>query len=90
MKKFLSWLLIAALALGMIGTATADTVTITGCSDSVAFFKLDYDGVASEDIKVVFRAPVTIESALYLRGEDNVLYKITVNAGVISATAQTE
>ena len=71
-------------------TATADTVTITGCSDSVAFFKLDYDGVASEDIKVVFRAPVTIESALYLRGEDNVLYKITVNAGVISATAQTE
>ena len=71
-------------------TATADTVTITGCSDSVAFFKLDYDGVASEDIKVVFRAPVTIESALYLRGEDNVLYKITVNAGAITATAQTE
>lgn len=71
-------------------TATPETVTITGCSGSVAFFKLDYDGVASEDIKVVFRAPVTIESALYLRGEDNVLYKITVNAGAITATAQTE
>ena len=31
-----------------------------------------------------------IESALYLRGEDSVLYKLTVTAGVISATAQTE
>ena len=35
-------------------------------------------------------APVTIERGLYLRGEDNVLYKITVNAGTITATAQTE
>ena len=35
-------------------------------------------------------APVTIEGGLYLRGTDNVLYRITVNAGVISATAQTE
>lgn len=71
-------------------TATASSVTITGCGDSIAFFKLAYDGIASEDIKVVFRSPVTIECGLYLRGEDNVLYKITVNAGTITATAQTE
>jgi len=67
-------------------TVTADTVTITGCSDSVAFFKLSYDGIASEDIKVVFRSPVTFENALYLRGEDSKLYRITVNGGTITAT----
>lgn len=35
-------------------------------------------------------APVTVEGGLYLRGEDEKLCRITVNAGVISATAQTE
>lgn len=68
-------------------TATASTVTITGCSGGVVFFKLAYDGIASEDIKVVFRSPVTVEGGLYLRGTDNVLYRITVNAGAITATA---
>lgn len=33
MKKILSWLLIAALALGMIGTATADTVDVLDFED---------------------------------------------------------
>ena len=33
MKKFLSWVLIAALALGMIGTATADTVDVLDFED---------------------------------------------------------
>jgi hypothetical protein len=35
-------------------------------------------------------APVTVEGGLYLRGADNALYRITVNAGTITATAQPE
>lgn len=71
-------------------TATADTVTISGCGEKHEFYRLWYNGLETSAFEVVFRASVRLESALYLRGEDNVLYKITVNAGVISATAQTE
>jgi len=65
---------------------TASTVTITGDGSKAAFYRLWYNGVDSAAFEVVFRASVRLESALYLRGTDNVLYRITVNAGTITAT----
>ena len=68
-------------------TVTASTVTIAGDGSKAAFYRLWYNGVDSAAFEVVFRASVRLESALYLRGTDNVLYRITVNAGAITATA---
>ncbi len=79
----LMFLVVAFMAIKLLNT---QIFLLTGNSGSVAFFKLAYDGIASEDIKVVFRSPATFEGGLYLRGEDNVLYKITINAGTITAT----
>lgn len=50
------------------------------------FYKLVYNGIMTETMKVDFNAPVHIKKGLYLTGDDGIVYRISVSNGVISAT----
>lgn len=68
-------------------TVSGSTVTITRLPDAAHDnYRLWYDGVTSSSVECVFRCSARFESALYLRGEDNKLYRISVSGGAISAT----
>ena len=66
---------------------TSHTVTIPNQTSSSGFYRLKYTGTASNIVEVRFQGNVIIEDALILKGTDGVYYKISVNGGVISATA---
>ena len=57
------------------------------CSDTYRFFQVFYNGTIMDEFMLTVNAPVKLMNALYLKGEDSVIYQITVNAGAISATA---
>ncbi len=67
-------------------TYATNIVTVT-CSPAYRFFQTVYNGTIIDTAEVAVNVPLKVNSALYLKGEDNVIYQITVNAGVISATA---
>lgn len=62
-------------------------ITIPNQTAASGFYRLSYTGTTSNIIEVRFRGTVIVEDALILKGEDDVYYKISVNGGVISATA---
>jgi hypothetical protein len=66
-------------------TLDAGVLHVT-CSADTRFFKVYYNGAIVDTCEVVVNAPIRLNDALYLKGEDSVVYRITVNAGVISAT----
>ena len=51
------------------------------------FYLVYYRNALVDAVKVIVRAPIVIEGPLYLRGEDSMLYRITVSGGTLSATA---
>ena len=57
------------------------------CSDTYRFFQVFYNGTIMDEFMLTVNAPVKLMNALYLKGEDSVVYQITVSGGVISATA---
>ena len=67
-------------------TLATNVLTVT-CSPAYRFFRAVYNGTILDVAEVAVNVPLKVNSALYLKGEDNVIYQITVNAGVISATA---
>ena len=89
-----------AASLSVKGGATLDTNSWTTCtasyangeinvtcSDTYRFFQVFYDGTIMDEFMLTVNAPVKLMNALYLKGEDSVIYQITVNGGAISATA---
>lgn len=50
------------------------------------FYKLVYNGIMTETMRVDFNAPVHIKKGLYLTGDDGIVYRISVSNSVISAT----
>ena len=71
----------------MMKTLTAICYLLTAVSSAdTRFFKVYYNGAIVDTCEVVVNAPIRLNDALYLKGEDSVVYRITVNAGAISAT----
>ncbi len=70
---------------GCPATLDAGVLHVT-CSADTRFFKVYYNGAIVDTCEVVVNAPIRLNDALYLKGEDSVVYRITVSAGVISAT----
>ena len=70
------------------GTGTVSIPWSEAMKKNKGFFMLQYGDKLSDIIRIEFNVPVYINKGLFLKGEDGVIYKITVNAGVISATAQ--
>ena len=69
-------------------TCAAGSVTVTWPSSSaMRCYRLFYHNEIVDSARVIVRAPLVLEGGLFLRGEDSVLYRITVNGGAISATA---
>ena len=67
-------------------TLATNVLTVT-CSPAYRFFRAVYNGTVLDVAEVAVNVPLKVNSALYLKGEDSVIYQITVNGGVISATA---
>ncbi len=67
-------------------TYATNIVTVT-CSPAYRFFQAVYNGTIIDTAEVAVNVPLKVNSALYLKGEDNIIYQITVSGGVISATA---
>jgi len=67
-------------------TLATNVLTVT-CSPAYKFFRAVYNGTVLDVAEVAVNVPLKVNSALYLKGEDSVIYQITVNGGVISATA---
>ena len=70
----------------MTYTLATNVLTVT-CSPQYRFFRAVYNGTVLDVAEVEVNVPLKVNSALYLKGEDSVIYQITVNGGVISATA---
>ena len=70
------------------GTGTVSIPWNEAMKKDKGFFMLQYGDKLSDIIRIEFNVPVYVNKGLFLKGEDGVIYKITVNAGVISATAQ--
>lgn len=71
----------------MMKTLTAICYLLTAVSSAdTRFFKVYYNGTIVDEFMLTVNAPVKLMNALYLKGEDSVVYRITVNAGAISAT----
>lgn len=52
------------------------------------FYRLYYNGIMTDTMRVVFNSSIHVKKSLYLTGDDGVVYKISVNNGVVSAIAQ--
>ena len=70
------------------GTGTVSIPWTEAMKKDKGFFMLQYGDKLSDIIRIEFNVPVYVNKGLFLKGEDGVIYKISVNAGVISATAQ--
>ena len=70
---------------GCAATFDAGVLHVT-CTSDTRFFKVYYKGAVVDTCEVVVNAPVKLMDALYLKGEDSVVYRITVSAGTITAT----
>lgn len=70
---------------GCAATFDAGVLHVT-CSADTRFFKVYYNGAIVDTCEVVVNAPIRLNDALYLKGEDSVVYRITVSAGAITAT----
>ena len=67
-------------------TAADSTLHVVN-SGNVYFYRVFYNGEPVDECSIDFNVPVYIRDALYLKGEDDHTYRITVSGGTLSATA---